>query len=188
MRFWFDKAKYVIKTSFQGSLIVTYDMLDNKLNLYFPQFIQQLGWILNLFGVLMLIKAIPMPNPLVPMGAILIGLVLSLTSRGTRLDLDHMRFKRYVGLFGLKLGSWQSLPKLEQIVFTSNNYSQQIHSIVSRKSLNTKEFRAFIKGNNCKILFSAGKDAQSVKQDAHMVASRLSLPAIDYTVKPPASI
>jgi len=163
-------------------------MLDNKLNLYFPQFIQQLGWVLILFGILLLIMAIPMPTPLVPLGSILAGLVFSLTSRGTRIDLERKRFKQYVGLFGLKAGSWEPLPELKEIVFTSNSYSQQIHSIVSRRSLSTREYRAFMKGDDSKILFSAGKDSQTVQNDARTVAKGLSLPAIDYTVKPPASI
>ena len=179
---------YVIKTSFQDSYIVSYAMLDNKLNLYFPQLIQQMGWILILFGILLLFKAIPMPSPVIPVGAILVGLIFSLTRRGAQINLDDKRFKRYVGLFGLKLGSWEPLPRLNQIVFTSSSYSQQIHAIVSRRSLNTKEFRAFLKGDDSKILFSAGKNPQSVKKDALIVAKELSLPAIDYTVKPPSAI
>lgn len=163
-------------------------MLDNKLKLYFPQLIQQLGWMLILFGILLLTKAIPMPTPLIPLGSIVVGLVFSLTSRGIRVDLEHKRIKQYVGLFSLKLGFWEPLPKLKEIVFTSNSHSQQIHSLVSRRSLNIREFRAFIKGADYKILFSAGKDAQSVKLDAHMVANRFSLPAINYTVKPPAKL
>jgi hypothetical protein len=99
-----------------------------------------------------------------------------------------MRVKQYVGLFGLKLGSWESLPELKEIVFTSNNYSQQIHSFVSRRSLNIREYRAFMKGDDSKILFAAGKDAQSVKKDARIIADQLSVPAIDYTVKPPARL
>lgn len=163
-------------------------MLDNRLGLYFPQLIQQLGWILILFGILLFIKAIPMPNPLIPLVAILAGLAFSLSYKGTRFDPNHKRLKRYIGLFGLKLGSWEALPELKEIVFTSNSYSQQIHSIVSRRSLNTREYRAFMKGDDTKILFSAGKDAQSVKKDARTIAKQLSVPAIDYTVKPPARL
>jgi hypothetical protein len=160
-------------------------MLDNKLSLYFHQLFQQLGWLLLLFGFLLLIKAIPMPNLLIPVLIILAGLVFSLTYRGARIDLQRRQIKQYVGLFGLKLGPWKPLPELKEVVFTSNSYSQQIHSIVSRRSLDTKEFRAFVKSENHKILFSAGTDAQSVKKDAQTVAKRLSLPATDYTVKPP---
>lgn len=163
-------------------------MLDKRLQLYFPQLIQQIGWILILLGLLLLFKAIPMPNPFIPVGFIIVGLVLSLTSRGTRLDLGNRMIKQYVGLFGIKLGSWKALPELNEIVFTSSSYSQQIHSWVSRRQFNTKVFRAFLKGPDNKLLFSSNKDPESVKQDVRIAAERLDLPAIDYTLRPPGKI
>lgn len=163
-------------------------MLDNKIQLHFPMLIQQLGWILIVLGALVLFKAVPLPLPVVAVIPVIIGLILSLTFRGTRLDLKNKKIKQYIGVFGIKLGSWKALPELNEIVFTSSSYSQQIHSIVSRKQLNTKEFRAFLKGPGHKLIFASNLDAELVRQEVRTAASLLNLPAIDYTVKPPVKL
>ena len=163
-------------------------MLDNRLHLYFHQLVQQLGWILVLFGVLGLFGAVPIPNSWVSPGLILVGLIFSLTYEGVGLDLRNRKIKHYVEFLGLKLGSWKALPELNEVVFTSSQYSQQIHAIVSRKQVNSRLFRGFLKGIDAKLLIVSKQDKESAKKDVLRVAEQLDLPAIDYTVKPPNHI
>ena len=163
-------------------------MVDNRLQLYFHQLVQQLGWILVLVGVLGLFGALPIPNPWISPIIMLLGLVFSLTYEGVALDLSNRKIKHYVEFLGIKLGSWKNLPELTEVVFTSNTYSQQIHAIVSRKQLDTRLFRGFLKGIDAKLLFASKRDKQWVKEDVLKVAEQLDLPAIDYTVKPPNRI
>jgi hypothetical protein len=161
-------------------------MLDNRLHLYFPQLVQQIGWLLILFSILLIIKAIPMPNPIIPVPFLILGGVFSLTAKGARLDLDGRRIKEYIGLPGIKLGTWQTLPNLNEVVFTSGSYSQQIHSWVSRNDVRSKRYRGFLKGNDgFKMQFSESQDPEQVIRDVEKVAGGLNLPAVDYTVKPP---
>jgi len=161
-------------------------MLNNRLHLYFPQLVQQIGWLFIFFGLLVLVKAIPIPNQLVSVPFLMVGLVFSLTSRGTSLDLEKRKVRSYIGLLGIKIGNWQPLPELHEIVFTSGSYSQQVHSWVSRHDVRSKIYRGFLKGrNDVKMLFSASRNPQRVKGDVEKVADSLNLPAIDYTVKPP---
>ncbi|GJM29699.1 MAG: hypothetical protein DHS20C17_23340 [Cyclobacteriaceae bacterium] len=161
-------------------------MLNNRLHLYFPQLIQQLGWILSIFAILSIFQAIPFPNPLVPIPILLLGVVFSFTIQGASLDLEKKMIKQYVGLLGIKIGAWKTLPTLREIVFTSGSYSQQIHSFVSRNDVRSKVYRGFLKGNDgFKMLFTANRDPERVIRDVEKVAGSLNLPAIDYTVKPP---
>lgn len=161
-------------------------MLNNRLHLYFPQLVQQVGWLSILFAILLIIKAVPLPNPVVPIPFLILGVIFSLTAKGTLLDLKKRKTKPYVGLLGIKLGTWRVLPELNEIVLTSSNYSQQVHSWVSRNDVRTKMYRGFLKGNHdFKLLFSESRDAERVIRDVEQVAAGLNLPAIDYTVKPP---
>ena len=160
-------------------------MIDNRLQLYFHQLIQQLGWLLVVFGLLVLFGAVPIPARWISLFFILIGLFFSLTYEGVQLDLRNRKIKQYVGFLGLSFGSWKSLPDLTQIVLTSSKYSQQIHAIVSRKQLDTRLYRGFLKGVNTKLLFTSKNHKEEVMEQVSEVAEQLNLPATDYTVKPP---
>ncbi len=164
-------------------------MLNNRLELYFPQLIQQIGWLLVVFSILLIIKAIPFPNPFVPVVFLVVGVILSLTVKGTVLNLNNLMLKQYVGLFGIKIGNWKPLPSLTEVVLTSANYSQQVHSWVSRHDVRSKVYRGFLKGpEGIKILFASNRDADKVKKHLTIIAESLDIPAIDYTTKPPTRL
>ena len=164
-------------------------MLDNKLHLYFPMLIQQLGWLLLLFGVLTISGLLTFPNRILPLIGIIIGAIFTFSFQGTQLDLPGKKIKEYFGLFGLKIGSWQDLPELQEIVFTSGRYSQQIHALVSRKQHNTRIYRGFLKGpNSYKQLFAASENPDKVISQVESAADAFGLPATNYNTKPPQRI
>lgn len=157
--------------------------------MYFPQIVQQIGWLLIVFSILLIIKAIPFPNPYIPVLLLIVGVVLSLTIEGTVLNLNNKMLKQYVGLFGIKIGNWKPLPSLSEVVLTSTNYSQQVHSWVSRHDVRSKVYRGFLKGpDGIKILFASNRNPDRVKEHVILIAEALDIPATNYTVKPPTQL
>lgn len=168
---------------------VNYKMLNNRLQLYFPQIVQQIGWLLIIFSILLIIKAVPFPNQFLPVIFLVVGVVLSLTVEGTVLNLNSRMLKQYVGLFGIKVGRWKPLPSLTEVVLTSANYSQQVHSWVTRHDVRSKVYRGFLKGpEGIKILFASNRNPDQVKEHVILIAEALDIPATDYSIKPPTRL
>ena len=164
-------------------------MLDNKLHLYFPMLVQQVGWVLLLFGVLTLTGLLAFPNRILPLIGIVIGAIFTFSFQGTQLDLRGKKIKEYFGLFGVKIGSWKDLPELQEIGFTSGRYSQQVHAWVSHTQHNTRIYRGFLKGpNSYKQLFAAGENPDKVIIQVKSAADGFGLPATNYNTKPPQRI
>ena len=164
-------------------------MLDNKLHLYFPMLIQQVGWLLLLFGILTITGLLAFPNLILPVVGAIVGAIFTFSFQGAQLDLAGRKIKEYFGLFGVKFGSWKDLPELQEVVFTSGRYSQQVHAWVSRTQQNTRIYRGFLKGpNSYKQLFSAGENPDIVIKQVELAAEALGLPATNFNTKPPQKI
>lgn len=164
-------------------------MLDNKLHLYFPMLVQQVGWGFLLFGGLTLTGLLAFPNRILPLIGIIIGAIFTFSFQGTQLNLPAKKIKEYFGLFGVKIGSWKDLPELQEIVFTSGRYSQQVHAWVSRTQHNTRIYRGFLKGpNGYKQLFAAGENPDKVISQVKSAADGFGLPATNYNTKSPQRI
>jgi hypothetical protein len=164
-------------------------MLDNKLQLHFPMLIQQVGWVLLLFGVLTITGLLAFPNLILPVMGTIIGAIFTFSFQGAQLDLAGRKIREYFGLFGVKIGSWKDLPELQEIVFTSGRYSQQVHAWVSRTQQNTRIYRGFLKGpNSYKQLFSASENPDKVLSQVELAADAFGLPATNYNTKPPQRI
>ena len=178
------------KLRFSTNYFVNYNVLDNKLELYFPMMVQQLGWLLLLFGILTFSGLVPIPNKLLTAAGTLIGIVLTFAYKGAKLDLEQKRIKVYFGILGLKVGTWRPLPEeLLEIVYTSGTYSQQMHAWVSRNEHSSRIYRGFLKGSKgYKQLFTSGGNPDSVLQEVQQAAKSLNLPATNYNIRPPAKI
>ncbi len=151
--------------------------------------VQQFGWLLLLFAVLTFAGLVPFPNLILSGIGFLIGLVITFAFEGVVVNLKERKIKEYFGLFGIKLGRWKSIPDLTEVVYTSGRYSQQIHAVVSRRQVDSRIYRAFLKGpGNYKQIFASGTNGTRIMHEARQAAEAFHLPATNYTVKPPVKI
>lgn len=70
----------------------------------FPQPAINGGYVFMLFSPVFL-----MDSPFLGVGLFLVGILLSFTVTGIRIDCENKRFKEYTRYYWIKIGSWKSL-------------------------------------------------------------------------------
>lgn len=157
-------------------------MIDHRLQPYFPTEFRWLGYIMMAASIFFF----PQGNWIWPLMGLLLGVFMGWAVLGTRIDFQKHKIQEYLGVWGIKLGSWKDIPELEKITITRSLYSQVLGSRGTTSKFRTKVYRAFLRGpDNFKVPFIAHQQSEKVLYNARLVSEKLNLPILDCTIKIP---
>ncbi len=160
-------------------------MHDRRLGPYFPMEFRWIGLLLIAVSLFFLAQKVFVWPPLI----LLLGIFLKWASNGTQIDFENLQLREYVGVWGIKFGSWKSLPNLEKITITKTNYSQVLGSRGTTSQFKTHMYRGNLRGpGDFRVPFVAHTNESEVLETARTVADRLELRILDCTVKSPTWI
>jgi len=107
------------------------DIIDNKTGKFFPQAAINGGYVFILFSPVFL-----MDSPLIGIALLLIGLLVSFTVTGVRIDLKNKRFKEYTRYYWIKIGPWIPLEQYPFITLITSRESSPAFSFKKDDSEN----------------------------------------------------
>lgn len=104
----------------------------------------------------------------VGMLSVIIGLLIILTYKGTLIDFEEKRFKKYSSIAGFKFGEWKPLPQLSKIKVASKTYISRNtpNGISPTLSGKVTEFNTLIYSVDSEpiFLFKYSNQKESLKQ------------------------
>jgi hypothetical protein len=105
---------------------------------------------------------------IVGMVSVIIGLLIILTYKGTLIDFEERKFKKYSSVAGFKFGDWKPLPLLSKIKSESKTYISRNtpNGISPTLSGRVTEYHTTIYSINSKpiFLFNYSNPKESLKQ------------------------
>src|SRR5690606_2395801 len=87
--------------------------IDYKLNRVFPLMFQIIGITLSICGLILL--GFFNSNAKVAFVILIIGIIIVFTRKGTIIDFNEKKIKKYLGLFFIKIGSWKTIENYSYI-------------------------------------------------------------------------
>ncbi len=157
------------------------EIIDNRLNKYFPKAFVYIGYALIGYGLLYLFIKI-----LIGLGLIIIGIYLSFSFNGIQIDSKKKKFKKYSSFFGWKKGIWESYndyPYLTMLEITEKEtgYSRGQVEFTSKY----KVYRVCLLNNSHreKIILKNFKNKELASKSAKEFANKLNVKLTVYSPK-----
>lgn len=124
----------------------------------------------------------------------LAGLFLGLCStgilsykRGIEIDFENRRYKYFTAFGPQEFGDWENIGSLKYVSVFAANYVNTVQGVgAASASVNNKLFEVnLITENNLRINICTLKDIEVAFEQAHIMASKLSLKIYDATTREP---
>lgn len=119
-------------------------------------------------------------------GALILGLVIVTSYRGTHIDFYQKKFRNYISICGYKFGEWTSLPLILKVTVVPLNYRSHNtpNGISPTLSGKVSEFRTLIYSNESNPMFTfIYSDRANAVKHANTLASNLNANLAIYTIQ-----
>lgn len=112
---------------------------------------------------------------IVGIGAMILGIVVITSYKGTLLDYTQNRFKEYFSVVGYKIGEWATLPDVSKIKVVSSSYihSNTPNGISPTLSGKVTDYKLFMYSNAAKpfLTFDYSDQEKAVTQAKELASS-----------------
>ena len=145
----------------------------------FPQPAINGGYVFILFSPVFIF----MGNPQIGIGLFLVGLLVSFTVTGVRVDVDKKQFKEYTRYFWMKFGSWKPLTEYPFITIITEQESSIAFSFKKDDSdMNESVFGIYLVNSSKthKILLKKFKDKDEAMLELPKLAGELGIKVISF--------
>lgn len=157
--------------------------IDFNTGPYFPRSIIFLGVLILLPGIF-----IAKIHILATLPFWLISVIIFTTYNGLELDRTRNLYREYVGMLGMKWGTWQPFAAPEYIFIKRNKVSQTMRGRISSSTMHTEEYTGFLRfSEENKIRLAATRDKATLLEKLNPIAAGLQLDILDYTADNPSS-
>ena len=149
------------------------NFIDHSTGKSFPQAAINGGYVFILFSPVFF-----KDNPLISIALFLVGLVLSFTITGTRIDIKNNRFKEYTRYFWIKFGPWIPLAQFPYITIITDRESSAAFSFKKDDSENDEIIYGIYLLNrerSQKVLIKKFTDKDQAMLELPVLADRIGL-------------
>lgn len=153
------------------------DYIDNKTGKSFPQAAINGGYIFILFSPVFV-----MDSPLIGVALFFVGLLVSFTVSGVRIDLKNKKFKEYTRYYWIKIGNWISLKQYPFITMMNIRESSEAFSFSKNDtSLDNILYGIYLLDNKQtnKILIKKFKDKDEAILELSELAGKLGVRVVN---------
>ena len=124
-------------------------MIDNKIEKLFPPNVVFIGYIIIVFSLIIFFNKETMAISLL---LLLVGVLMSFTSIGIKIDVEKKIYKRYTNFYGVKYGKWISYEEYPYLGILSRNIGYSMFSRAQVKTtITNKCYEIYLMSENHRV-------------------------------------